>query len=284
MARAARPFLLLWLALAALSAWADPTAELDAAVEALQAGRHADALARLRPLAEAGNPRAAFYLSLVYQKGLGVPADPAQALQWLRRAAEAGDAFAQYNLGNHYLNAEPGDAGARKAARWWRKAAEQGLPLAQHNLASLYALDRGVPRDLAKARYWYRKAAEQGLARSAEALKELDRMEGAAALVLVDPQWLAAQPPGSLTLQLLAAGKRDDLEALVPQLGGDLKRPVLLYRVRSGQGRVMWALGYGLFPDAASARAALAELPESMRRHEPWPRSLASIRKALAHP
>ena len=44
-----------------------------------------EALADLRARAEQGQPRAQFELGLLYEKGLGIHQDDAQAIKWYRR-------------------------------------------------------------------------------------------------------------------------------------------------------------------------------------------------------
>ena len=50
----------------------------------------------------------------MYDQGVGVPQDAAEAVAWYRRAAEQGDARAQYNLGGMYRKGRgvPQDAAA----------------------------------------------------------------------------------------------------------------------------------------------------------------------------
>jgi caspase domain-containing protein/Sel1 repeat-containing protein len=72
--------------------------------------------------AEAGDAQAQDYVGEIYEKGLGVPPDYAQA------------------------------------AAWYRKAADQGLAQAQINLGFLCEKGLGVPQDAKQALEWYRKA------------------------------------------------------------------------------------------------------------------------------
>ncbi len=280
-----RPGLLLLLMVLWLGETNATDTRLDDGRLALALGDYARARALLEPLHAQGEPRATFYLSLIYQKGLGVEADPERAHRLLQQAADAGDPLAQYNLGNEYLR-EGSEAGAARAAALWRQAAEQGLVLAQHNLGSLYALGKGVERDLEQARYWYRMAQRNGSARSAELLAALDRQqdetreEQKAGVILVNAAWLAARRGKEFTLQLLATRERAVLEKLVDSRSW--RRPLLYYRIRAGDGQVLWGLGYGIFADVKQARQARGELPASLQRMEPWPRSLASIREYLA--
>ncbi len=73
-----------------------------------------------RRLAEDGSAIAACNIGIVYQRGEGVPADPAEAMRWYRVAAERDDAEAQYRLGFMYLRSAPTSrrptAGSRCAA------------------------------------------------------------------------------------------------------------------------------------------------------------------------
>ena len=64
--------------------------DYNAGQSAYAAGRFVEALRIWRPLAESGDPRAAFGLGLLYDLGGGVGQDAAAAYVWYRTAAEAG--------------------------------------------------------------------------------------------------------------------------------------------------------------------------------------------------
>ena len=234
-----------WLLIGVLLSAAGIAATLDEGIAAYRNRDFAQAAETFKALSDEGNPRATFYLSLLYAKGQGVEQDSSRSLYLLKQAAEGGDPMAQYNLGNQYnrqgaMGFDPG-----LAAVWWKKAAAQGLVLAQHNLGSLYVIGRGVDRDLDKARYWYRIAARNGSQKSAEALQELDRLAASASeqqpdpgrsppsLVMVDTGWLAAHPGNRFTLQLLASRERNRIEHLVS--GHAWQRELLLYKDREWQ-------------------------------------------------
>lgn len=266
-------------------------AQGDALVDgrmALEMGDYVRARKLLEPLADTGDSRAKFYLSLMYQEGLGVEADSSKARRLLQQAAKAGDSLAQYNLANAAL-AEGTPEGARQAARLYRLAAEQGLVLAQHNLGSLYMLGKGVERDLDRARHWYTLAARNGSQRSAAALEELDRLAAASQpaeaasgrprLRIVGRRWLARRQPDELTLQLLASSSRERAEALYRR--HRWQRELLLYRIEGANGEEMWGLGYGVFPNHAAALQALPELPQEVRDSRPWARPLKDLEKYL---
>jgi TPR repeat protein len=71
-------------------------------------------------------------LGYLYQIGLGVARDYAQARRWYQKAADAGNADGMFNLGQLYLDRlwpndptrPPGSLG--KARQWYQKAAAAG--------------------------------------------------------------------------------------------------------------------------------------------------------------
>ena len=141
---------------------------------------------------------ASFMLARIYERGLGVAKDPAQATIWykkaadsgfvpaldmlgrgwlsgagaardpakgtayLKEAAEAGYVPAQYHLGTAYYT---GDAGARdlkQAGAWFAQAARAGHPAALFAAGRMYDLGEGVPPDQKRAMVYYKEAALKG--------------------------------------------------------------------------------------------------------------------------
>ena len=137
--------------------WPD---QLKVGGAAYDRGDYATALKEFRPLAEQGNADAQFNLGFMYENGLGVPQDYAEAVKWYRNAAE-GQASAQYNLGNMYREGRGVPQDDAEAAKWYRKAAEQNRASGQENLGVSYAEGRGVPQDYVQALMWLNLAAEQ---------------------------------------------------------------------------------------------------------------------------
>jgi TPR repeat protein len=79
-----------------------------------------------------------------------------------RKAADQGYAIAQYNLGFLY---DTGIGVARdfaEAAKWYVRSVDQGDAGAQANLGAMYAQGQGVPRDNVQAYMWSSLAAAQG--------------------------------------------------------------------------------------------------------------------------
>ena len=129
-------------------------------------GDYAAALREWRPLAEAGDARAQYYLGIMYTNGEGVPEDDRQAAFWFQKSARQGNAQAQYHLGILYANGTGVPEDAPQAVSWFRKSAEQGNTRAQFNLGVMYEFGEGVSEDDRQAVSWYRQAAEQGHARA----------------------------------------------------------------------------------------------------------------------
>ena len=75
-------------------------ADFDDGVAAYERGDFATALQEFRPLAEQGDADAQTLIGMMYNEGLGVPKNDAEAVKWFHKAAEQGIAQAQFNLGS----------------------------------------------------------------------------------------------------------------------------------------------------------------------------------------
>lgn len=140
---------------------------------AYAAGRFLEALRIWRPLAESGDPRAAFGLGLLYDLGEGVGQDAAAAFVWYRVAAEAGIALAEFNIAVMYDSGIGTDRNSTEAAAWYASAAVHGIARAEYNLAQLYVAGDGVPRNLDAAKAWYAASAAHGLSAASGKLASL---------------------------------------------------------------------------------------------------------------
>ena len=69
----------------------------------------------------------------MYENGVGVPENDADAVKWYRLAAEQGNANAQSNLGVMYYNGEGVRQNNVRAYIWWSVAAAQGQEDAKRN-------------------------------------------------------------------------------------------------------------------------------------------------------
>jgi TPR repeat protein len=112
--------------------------------------------------AKAGDAHAQLAIGQVYEEGIAVPQDYAQAASWFQKAADQDLAKAQDELGFLYHTGNGVAQDDTKAAAWFRRAANQNLASAELHLGLLYDHGEGVPQDFAQAAGWYRKAALQG--------------------------------------------------------------------------------------------------------------------------
>ena len=122
------------------------------------------ALAAKLCLAEArgGGVVAERNLGVMYDRGVGVPRDPATAAEWLQKAAESGSRDAAYQLGAMYETGRGVEKDDSRALTWYRKAALLGDRESQVKVGKAYEEGRGVATDMGEALTWYRKAAGQG--------------------------------------------------------------------------------------------------------------------------
>lgn len=113
-------------------------------------------------------------LALMYAAGRGVPQDFGQAAQLWASAAEAGSSMAQFNLGLLYFRGSGMDAPNYNEAAWWfGKAAENGSIDGQFAMGELFAQGLGVPQNLAEAERWYKLAAGGGQQAARQRLLEI---------------------------------------------------------------------------------------------------------------
>jgi TPR repeat protein len=150
-------FLLFW-AVPISSSNASPT---EQALRAMERGDFETALARLRPLAEKGDPNAQFLLGMLHDAGKGVPQDSAAAASWYRRAAEQDHLLAQLYLGALFYTGQGVRQDHAQAARWFQAPADGGNDQAQFYLGSMYATGSGVEKDESRAIQWLTRSAAQ---------------------------------------------------------------------------------------------------------------------------
>ena len=143
-----------------------------AGIEAWQRSDYPAAVAIWRPLAESGNPDAAFNLGQAYRLGRGVPMNLAAAQAWFDRAARKGHLDAQTTLGL-LLFQNGNEIGG---LRWLKKAAEQGEPRALLIYGTALFNGDGVARDPVLGYAYVSRAAAQGLAAARDTLAELDEI------------------------------------------------------------------------------------------------------------
>ena len=102
-----------------VSAVADP---IEDGVNAALAGDYGIALNLLDPAASRGDPRAEFFMGILYETGMGVTKDTGQAAKFYRQSAEQGLATAQNNLASLLAKGDGVTQDLREAMKWWMSA------------------------------------------------------------------------------------------------------------------------------------------------------------------
>ncbi|WP_417225080.1 tetratricopeptide repeat protein [Amphritea sp.] len=167
-------------------------ASLAKGMKAFEAKDYSTAMSELKPLISDNNLDAMNLVGQMYEFGLGIDVNEAEAvklydrcsaqghldcvnslraykdkgykveLKTVQPAADGGDATAQNRLGEMYEFGYGVKRDAAQAIQWYQLAADQGLVAAQYNLGRAYNFGTGVQQDFALAEKWYRNAAEQG--------------------------------------------------------------------------------------------------------------------------
>jgi uncharacterized protein len=145
-------------------------------VDAWQRGDYARAVSVWRPLADQGDPDAAFNIAQAYKLGRGVTTDLGQAKLWYGKAAQGGHTQAAANYG--LLLFQDGD---RKAAMpWITKAAEAGDPRAQYVYGTALFNGDLAAKDWPRAYALMTRAAAAGLPQATTSLSQMDKYMSAA--------------------------------------------------------------------------------------------------------
>jgi TPR repeat protein len=106
---------------------------------------------------------ATFMLARIYERGIGVAKDPAEAKRRYAKAVEFGFVPAENILAQGWLSGYAGEKSASKAVALFKDAAEAGYVPAQFNLGKLYYNgDDGVAKDLRLAGAYFAAAAKAG--------------------------------------------------------------------------------------------------------------------------
>ncbi len=166
-------------------------ADVKSGLSLMYQGDYADALQELQASAKSGDVDAEYWLGHMYEQGLGVKRDAAQAVTWWTTAAQGGSVPAKRALGVLYLQGEGIFQDFAKARTWLEAAANDGDAVAQRELGTLYAKGLGVNKDNIWAYVWYDFAA-RGYDRESEKLRG-DLLKTMSAGDIEEAQKLAAK-------------------------------------------------------------------------------------------
>ncbi|MFK7845490.1 MAG: tetratricopeptide repeat protein [Rhodothermales bacterium] len=110
----------------ALSSQVLAVGSIETGITAYQQKHYSKALEVFHHYSKKHEPRAQYYLSVLYRQGLGVERDDEVAFLWCKRAADKGMLDAQYQLGIMYLQGEGVGEDDALALEWLWQAADRG--------------------------------------------------------------------------------------------------------------------------------------------------------------
>lgn len=113
-------------------------------------------------VADKGNAKAMYVLSLLYQNGFYVKEDNDKAVEYLKKSADMGYPEAEYSLAYLYLTGMYVGKDYKKGIQLMTDAANKNLPDAQNNIGMLYLKGELVEKDLKRAKKWLEKASANG--------------------------------------------------------------------------------------------------------------------------
>jgi TPR repeat protein len=224
---------------------------VKAGIDAWQRGDFVGAIATWRPLAEAGDPDAAFNMGQAYRLGRGVLVDLATAQSWLERAASKDHVDAQTTLGLLlFQNGQQADG-----LKWLKLAAEKGDPRAMLVYGTALFNGDGVAQDPVLGYAYVSRSAAQGLEPAKGTLAQMDgiiplaqRKKGLA-LAMQKAKTQAKPKTESKSAPRVAAQKAVKPTASTPTVAS-----------ASGGG---WRIQLGAFSQKASAEALFRKLSGS---------------------
>jgi hypothetical protein len=231
---------------------------VKAGVESWQRADYSGAVAIWRPLAEKGDPDAAFNLGQAYRLGRGVPINLAAAKTWFERSANSGHVDAQTTLG--LLLFQNGDqAGGLK---WLKAAAEQGEPRALLVFGTALVNGDGVTQDPVLGYAYVSRAAAQGLAPAKDTLAQLDKLlsvdDRKKGVALAMAKAKAAPAPSSKKVQAAAVKKTPVIAKAKPP-----KPEAIASAPEAAPASGAWRIQLGAFSQRGSAEALFKKLSAS---------------------
>lgn len=113
-------------------------------------------------VADKGNPKALYVMSLLYQNGFNVEQDQDKAVEYLEKSAALNYPEAEYSLAYLYLTGMYVEKDYKKGVQLMTNAANNNFPDAQNNIGMLYLKGEIVPKDLKRAKNWLDKASANG--------------------------------------------------------------------------------------------------------------------------
>jgi TPR repeat protein len=140
-----------------------PSKYYDWGMNALTSGRprsyDKDAVNDFKVSAQGGFAPGQIMMGYIYETGIVVTKNPAEALGWYKKSAEQDNQLGEWLLGRLYYTGSGTPRNLNEAGNWFQKSASHGDPVGEY-LMGMVDLDR---KDYAAAADLFRKSAMQGL-------------------------------------------------------------------------------------------------------------------------
>lgn len=141
----------------------------------------AEALKWYLQAAEQNDKAAQRRIAVMYQIGIGTPRNYTHAIKWLTHLAQHDDIDAQLQLGQLYYNGEEVERNYDLAKQWFTQAAKRGVGEAQFRLGLMYTKGSGMEKDPQQAYKWFLLATNRGVVSATryrdEAMRQLTQAE-----------------------------------------------------------------------------------------------------------
>ena len=163
------PLLILLLVCTACKESSPPKTDLASGIKAYEAHDYVTALRILKPLAEKGDPKAQYYLSLTHLGGAARYPEFSwkKGEKWLKKAEEQKYPRALFDVAVDCFHSGRVDKSKyQKAREYFLELAEMGDPVALDYLGEMYLEGKGVPIDPARAADYFRRADARGVQRA----------------------------------------------------------------------------------------------------------------------
>jgi len=167
-----------------------------------------------------------------------------------------------------------------RARMLYMELADRNNPVALFNLGVMEKQGLGTAANPFEARTLFEKASQYKLVDAYNSIQLAIKPAGDRRITIVQTaqEWILSQNGNYYTLQLASSTNRKLIEKYYNenQLHGKAG-----YYANRRQGEDWYALVYGAFPTAGEANAAIATLPQDLRKWSPWVRKLKDIQRLI---
>lgn len=116
---------------------------------------------------------AAYYLAIIYRKGLDTEANYDRAIEYYKKSMKMGNSEAKAELATMYMTGQGVKRDVEQAHKMLEEARYEGSVVALDNLGMMYESGIGVPMDLDMAMKYYNSATDLGSLNSAYQLARM---------------------------------------------------------------------------------------------------------------